>query len=144
MARNGASRWAALAALGLMLAGCGMQATGRAPRHTGMGREPSTTDVSTLGIEEVEGRVQSIDPATGAIVVEQGDRTVRLEAAGETAVFVDGGVGAFEDLKEGLAVRASFSDEGGRRVAHWIELPRPEAEDSRDTGFEKAGSEVAR
>lgn len=120
-----------------------MQSTGRAPRHTGMGRAPSTTDVSTLGIVEIEGRVQSIDEESGAIVVEKGDGTVRLEAASDTAVFVDGGVGDFADLEEGAAIRASFTEEGGKRIAHWIELPRPE--DARqDGGFEKAGSEVAR
>jgi len=136
-------RWTVVAAAGLAIAGCAMQAAGRAPRHTGMGREPSPLDVSALGIQEVEGRVRSVDRKRGVVVVEQDDRTVRLEAAGDTAVFVEGGVGGFADLREGAAIRASFTEEGGKRIAHWLEVPRPEDANERD-GFEKAGREVAR
>lgn len=137
-------RWTAVVAVaGLAFAGCAMQATGRAPRHTGMGRAPSSLDVSSLGIHEVEGRVRSVDQSLGVVVVEQGDGTVQLQTAGDTAFFVEGGVARFGDLREGVAIRASFTEENGKRVAHWIEIPRPEdAEDGR--GFEKAGQEVAR
>ena len=129
----------------LLSAGCAMQATGRAPRHTGMGREPSRLDVSELGIVEVEGRVLSVDLASGVVVVEEeeGHRTVRLEAAAGTPIFVEGGVGGFADLREGAMVRASYEEDGARRIARWIEIPRPE-NDETDAGIEPAGREVAR
>lgn len=121
-----AARWMVAAILALSATGCAMQAAGRAPRHTGMNRDPSPVDVSGLGIEEVEGRVQSVDSGRGVVVVEDGQQPVRLEAERGTAVFVDGGIGGMADLREGTPVRASFVEEGGKRIARWIEIPRPE------------------
>ncbi|WP_373045023.1 hypothetical protein [Vulgatibacter sp.] len=137
-------RWTVAAVVALSLGGCAMQATGRAPRHTGMGRDPSPIDVSALGSQEVEGRVRSVDSSKGIVVVEETDGTVPLTAATETSVFVDGGVGGFADLREGQPVRASYVTEDGKRIARWIEIPRPEDEDGERPGVEKAGGEVAR
>ncbi len=137
-------KWTVTALVALSVSGCAMQATGRAPRHTGMNRDPSPVDVSELGIEEIEGRVQSIDRSRGVLIVESQEEPVRLEAAQETAVFVDGGVGGLADLEEGASVRASFVEEDGKRVARWIELPRPEDAKKAREGMQKAGQEVAR
>src|SRR5690606_24460913 len=100
-------------------------------------------DVSELGITEVEGRVRSVDLARGVVVVEEGGELIRLEAEAGTPVFVEGGVGGFADLREGAPVRASYEQSGARRIARWIEVPRPEDEDGGD-GLEPAGREVAR
>lgn len=140
-----AARWMVAAIVAFSAAGCAMQATGRAPRHTGMNRDPSPVDVSSLGIEEVEGRVQSVDHERGVVVVEGAEQPVRLEAEKETAVFVDGAVGGMADLEEGTTVRASFVEEDGKRVARWIEIPRPEdAKADEKKRLEKAGTEVDR
>jgi len=141
--RMAAWKWTLTALVALSTWGCAMQATGRAPRHTGMNRDPSPVDVSALGIEEVEGRVESIDRGRGVLVVAGEGAEVRLEAAKETAVFVEGGVGGLADLHEGTTVRASFVEEDGKRVARWIEIPRSEDGKERD-GLQKAGQEVAR
>lgn len=140
-------RWGRMAALGALvtlLAGCAMQATGRAPRHTGMGRAPTVLDVSQLGTHEIEGRLLSIDTTRGVVEIQQEDGIVRLQAAADTAVFVEGGVGGIADLREGAPVRASFAEDGSSRIAHWIEIPRAEPDQERDTGIEPAGQEVAR
>lgn len=139
MARIGMGTAAILA---FALAGCAMQATGRAPRSTGMGRGPSPVDTSALGTREVEGRLLRVDGANGILVIGEGSDAIRLEAIGETDIFVEGGVGALDDLREGAPVRATYFMRDGRSIAAWIEIPRREGEDR--AGLEKAEKEVAR
>lgn len=132
----------ALALLAIGASGCAMQATGRAPRSTGMGRDPSPVDMSEVNLREVEGEVRAVK-SNEVLVVGRDGSEVRLETEKDTTVFVDGGVGGLADLREGVPVRASFEEQDGKRVIHWIEVPRPEKPEE-NTGMQKAGKEVAR
>ena len=134
-----AGRWSVILAA-LALAGCALQSGGRAPRHTGMGRAPSAVDVSELGLQEIEGQMESLDRASRIVIIDG----TPLRLTEETPVFVEGGVGSLDDLAEGEAVRASFVVEDGERVLHWIELPRPEEPVEIESPPEPAGQEVAR
>lgn len=122
--------------------GCAMQSTGRAPRSTGMGRPDNPVDISSLGLREVEGRLDRVEGDT--LIITGKDGEFRLHTGPETAVFLEGGKGKLSDLQEGLPVRASFTEESEGPILQWIEIPRPE--DATQTGrrFEKAGTEVAR
>ncbi|HWV39507.1 MAG TPA: hypothetical protein VN033_13640 [Vulgatibacter sp.] len=110
-----------LAALGACAIGTGE----RAPRSTGMGRL-TVVDIGPLGLEQVEGTVQSVDANEGILVILRPSGLLRLELGKDTPIYVEGGVAALRDVEEGWPVRASFTVENGERIAHWVEIPRPE------------------
>ncbi|AKU90355.1 hypothetical protein AKJ08_0742 [Vulgatibacter incomptus] len=109
----------------LALSGCGFSISERAVRSNGMGRV-SVADIDGLGLRQIEGKVKYVDPSTGIVVIEQSSGDVRLHTSPDTSFFVAGAKAALKDLREGALVRASFSLDGVRKLASWIEIPRDE------------------
>ena len=60
--------------------------------------------------EEVSGKIQSIDPADRTIVLEDGSK-----------IWVAEGV-PMDNLKEGKAVKASYEERDGKKVATSVEV----------------------
>jgi hypothetical protein len=112
-------RW--IPAVCLAVAAC----TAHAPRSTGMGQS-SPVEISSLGLSQVEGTVKELRVDEGVIVVETEGREIPLRLEKDTAVFVRGGTAGIAEIEEGVPVRASFAQDGGKNVARWIEVPREE------------------
>jgi len=107
------------------LAGCAIGGGERAPRSNGMGRL-TVVDIAPLGLEQIEGTVEAVDANEGILVIQRPSGLVQLELGKDTSIYVEGGVAALRDIEEGAPVRASFTLENGDRIAHWVEVPRPE------------------
>jgi hypothetical protein len=60
--------------------------------------------------EEVQGKVQTVDPSERTIVLEDG-----------TKIWVAEGV-SMENVKEGAAVKASYEERDGKKVATSLEV----------------------
>ena len=60
--------------------------------------------------EEVQGKVQTVDPGERTIVLEDG-----------TKIWVAEGV-SMENVKEGAAVKASYEERDGKKVATSLEV----------------------
>jgi len=88
----------------------------------------SEVDIQALGLEQVEGRIKSVDPSTGVITIERSGREeVDLLTDPSTTIYITGAMGALTDLEEGAPIRASFELDGPRNLARWVEIPRDEA-----------------
>lgn len=122
--RNERALVALIGASLLVAGGCALGGE-RAPRSTGMGRL-TVVDIGPLGLQQIEGTVKSVDANEGILVIERPTGDLRLETGKDTSIYVEGGVAALRDIEEGAPVRASFTVEGDDRLAHWIEVPRPE------------------
>lgn len=97
-----------------------------------MGRVSIVND-ERLGLQHVEGVIKRVDPESGRLVLEEGGRELHLEAGPHTSVFVRGGVSNLQALEEGASVRASFAEDGTRKIVRWIEVPREEQLESPDS-----------
>lgn len=111
-----------VALLGLMLGACAV----RAPKSNGMDQS-AALDARSLGLAEVRGEVVRIAPEAGTLRVRgEDDREIELRVGEGTPVFFQGSVSSLDDITEGSPVRAAYVVEGRRKVATWVEIPRPD------------------
>jgi Cu/Ag efflux protein CusF len=68
---------------------------------------------------EMEGKIQSVDPAAKEMVLEDG---TRLSVSEDTKISVKGQEGKLEDLKEGAKVKASYVERDGKNVLGTIDV----------------------
>jgi signal transduction histidine kinase len=68
---------------------------------------------------EMEGKIQSIDPANKELVLDSGSKLVWDDS---TTISVEGKEGKLEDLKEGRKVKASYEEKDGKNVAAKLEV----------------------
>lgn len=94
------------------------------PQLPGDAPRDGVTTAPTIRRSVVFGALRTLRRSPSVVVVEPSDRGERLtlEATDGTAIFVEGRLGSFEDLREGQQVRAAFDEREGRRVLRWIEV----------------------
>jgi Cu/Ag efflux protein CusF len=68
---------------------------------------------------EMEGKIQSIDPANKELALDTGAKLVWDET---TKITVEGKEGQLEDLKEGAKVKAGYEEKDGKNVATMLEV----------------------
>ena len=68
---------------------------------------------------DMEGKIQSIDPANREVVLDDGTKLVCDET---TQIMVEGKAGKLEDLKEGSKVKAGYAEKDGKNVATMLEV----------------------
>jgi Cu/Ag efflux protein CusF len=59
---------------------------------------------------DIEGKVQSVDPRTGAVTLSDGTKLKVMDAA------------KLQELKPGKSVKATFQEQGGEKVATSIQI----------------------
>lgn len=98
----------------------------RAPKSNGMDQS-AAIEGRSLGLDEVRGEVIEVDRESGTLRVLDGEeREVELRIGASTPIFVEGGISSLGQLVEGSPVRATYSQQGGEKVATWVEVPRPD------------------
>jgi len=75
--------------------------------------------VGLVWAADMEGKIQSIDAANKAVVLDDGSTLVCDDS---TTITVEGKEGKLEDLKEGAKVKASYEEKEGKKVASRIEV----------------------
>jgi Cu/Ag efflux protein CusF len=75
--------------------------------------------VGLAAAAEMEGKIQSFDPAGKQMVLDDGTTLTWDET---TTISVEGKEGKLEDLKEGAKVKASYQEKDGKNVADKIEV----------------------
>lgn len=113
--------WLVVLAIGV--GGCALGGVERAPRSNGMHRH-SVVEIDHLDLEQVEGRIKSVDASAGLVVVESWGEEVDIRIDPATSIFVAGSMGKLSDLEEGAPIRASFVASDPGKLARWIEVPR--------------------
>lgn len=68
---------------------------------------------------EMEGKIQSIDPGSKELVLEDG---TKLTWDDSTSIKMEGKEGKLEDLKEGAKVKASYEEKDGKNVVLTFEV----------------------
>jgi Cu/Ag efflux protein CusF len=68
---------------------------------------------------EMEGKIQSIDPASKEIVLDDG---AKLVCDDSTSIMVEGKEAKLEDLKGGAKVKASYEEKDGKNVAAMLDV----------------------
>ena len=68
---------------------------------------------------DVEGKIQSLDPAGNQLVLEDGTTLVLTE---DTTMTMDGNWVKLDELKEGAKVKASYQEKDGKNVAETVEV----------------------
>ncbi len=71
--------------------------------------------------EEARGTIQTVDPTSGRIVLENGST---LAVHQDTQIRVEGKQGKLEDLQPGEEIKAGYQDEGGENTATTIVVSR--------------------
>ncbi len=68
---------------------------------------------------EMEGKIQSVDPAAKEMVLDDGTKLTWSE---DTKISVKGQEAKLEDLKEGAKVKASYEEKDGKNVLGTIDV----------------------
>ena len=68
---------------------------------------------------EMEGKIQSVDPAAKEMVLDDG---TKLTWGEDTKISVKGQEAKLEDLKEGAKVKASYEEKDGKNVLGAIDV----------------------
>ena len=68
---------------------------------------------------EMEGKIQSVDPAAKEMVLDDGTKLTWSE---DTKISVKGQEAKLEDLKEGTKVKASYEEKDGKNVLGMIDV----------------------
>jgi Cu/Ag efflux protein CusF len=68
---------------------------------------------------EMEGKIQSVDPAAKEMVLDDGTKLTWSE---DTKISVKGQEAKLEDLKEGSKVKASYEEKDGKNVLGTIDV----------------------
>lgn len=68
---------------------------------------------------EMEGKIQSVDPAAKEMVLDDGTKLTWSE---DTKISVNGQEAKLEDLKEGAKVKASYEEKDGKNVLGTIDV----------------------
>jgi len=76
--------------------------------------------------EQASGTIRTLDKRTRVLTLESAGRTHELKVPETATVFVDGRIGAWQDLKEGQKVRAAWEEKHGANDVRWIEVRPPE------------------
>ncbi len=88
---------------------------------------PRSSDGRSTHPRGIEGRVTSLDRATGALQMRgKNGQSLTLKLLPETTVFLDGRVGRLADVKPGDVVRSVFDVRKSGNVASWIEVEKKE------------------
>ena len=75
--------------------------------------------VSLAWAADMEGKIQSIDTANNAVVLDNGSTLVCDDG---TTITMEGKASRLEDLKEGATVKVSYEEKDGKSVASRIEV----------------------
>ncbi len=75
--------------------------------------------VSLAAAADIEGTIQSVDPANSQVVLQDGTTLTTDE---NTTITMGGNEAKLEELKEGTKVKASYEEKDGKNVASSVEV----------------------
>lgn len=79
----------------------------------------------TFASNQVSGEISHLDKSAKEITVKSGAEEETLKMGDNATVFLEGRLGAFDDLKEGQQVRAAFEPREEGKSLRWIEVNPP-------------------
>ena len=79
----------------------------------------------TFASNQVSGEISHLDKSAKEITVKSGAEEQTLKMGDNATVFLEGRLGAFDDLKEGQQVRAAFEPREEGKSLRWIEVNPP-------------------
>jgi len=84
-----------------------------------------TSDGGSFVSNQLVGQIKTVEPRKQSITVSVNGHDQSYAMGNSTTVFVEGRLGALQDLKAGQDVRAAFDNHNGQRSIRWIEVTPP-------------------